>query len=66
MVKIDVDVMINNGRTFYGRIKKEVEGRLVFGDDGVVECVDNESITKIVLERFPTLKGKKFYVCFNN
>ncbi len=58
--------MVNNGQTFYGRIKRDVGGGIEFEDDRIIEYVDEEDITKAVLERFPTLKNRKFQVLFNN
>lgn len=62
---VDIDIMVNKGQTFYGRIKKEIQGRIKFEEDRVVEYIDEEDIKKIVLERFPTLRYRPYQVLYN-
>lgn len=56
------DIMTNGGDTFYGTIRAEIETRWKITEGGIREVYSQESISKAVYKRFPTLRGKPFEV----
>lgn len=64
-VKVDFDVMINNGETYYGTIRGMVEGSWKIIDGELRNVLTTEDICNAVLKKFPTLEGKEWNVAFN-
>lgn len=58
MLRIDIDVMINNGETYYGTIRGMVEGHWKIIEGELKNVLTTEDICNIVLKKFPTLEGK--------
>lgn len=65
MIKIDLDVMINDGETYYGTIRGTVEGSWKIIEGELKNVPTTEDICNIVLKKFPTLEGREWSVEFN-
>lgn len=65
MIKIDLDVMINDGETYYGTIRGMVDcsWKIIKGE--LKNVLTTEDICNLVLKKFPTLEGKEWCVEFN-
>lgn len=66
MLRIDIDVMINNGETYYGTIRCVVKGSWKIIKGELKNVLTTEDVIDAVLKKFPTLEGKEWNVEFNN
>lgn len=66
MLKIDLDVMINDGETYYGTIRGKVEGSWLIIGGELKHVLTTEDICNVVLKKFPTLEGREWEIEFNN
>ena len=64
--KIDIDVMVNGGETYYGTIRGMIDSSWKIIDGELKNVITTEDIINAVLKRFPTLEGKEWNVEFNN
>lgn len=65
-IKIDVDIMVDNGETFYGRVRTEILSRWKMKDGELIEYADENDVYDAVLKKLPTLKNKEFTIIHNN
>lgn len=61
--KISLDVMINDGRTFYGTVIGEIP--LYKAGYSVDQFAKDTDITSLILTKFPTLKNKSYKIFIN-
>jgi hypothetical protein len=65
-VKVDFDVMIDDGETYYGTIRGMVDSSWKIINGEVRNVLTTEDICNLVLKKFPTLEGREWNVEFNN
>lgn len=64
-IKVDFDVMVNDGETYYGTIRGLVDSSWKIIDGELRNVLTTEDICNAVLKRFPTLEGREWNVAFN-
>ncbi len=64
--KIDIDVMVNGGETYYGTIRGMIDSSWKIIDGELKNVLTTEDIINAVLKKFPTLEGREWNVAFNN
>lgn len=64
-IKVDFDVMVNDGETYYGTIRGLVDCSWKIIEGELKNVLTTEDICNIVLKKFPTLEGREWNVVFN-